>query len=145
MIKLLLLADIKATENPTKVREALLNICPIAVIKEVHDTSSKTILQGLATGTDALATLARKFREERILEAVRRVLLKQVTDNAVVFGIHRQAAYMGRLHLCALDDISATGPIRVEIRAKHILDIIDFIAPPTIKGKPQPRGNLQLE
>lgn len=145
MIIILLHADVKATENLEKVREALLNICPTAEIKISQDSSGITLLQGSATGTEALATLVRKFREERILEAVRRVFLKQVEEDALVFGIHRQAAFVGRLHLCNLDDTSATGPIRVEIRAKNILDVIDFIAPPTLKGKPQTRGNLHLE
>jgi predicted RNA binding protein with dsRBD fold (UPF0201 family) len=145
MIVILLLADIKATENPRKIREALLNICPVAEIKSVQDPSGTTFLQGSATGPEALATLARKFREGRILEAVRRVFLKQINEDVLIFGIHRQAAYMDRLHICNLDDVSATGPIRVEIRAKNLLDIIDFVAPPTLKGKPQHRGNLQLE
>jgi predicted RNA binding protein with dsRBD fold (UPF0201 family) len=145
MIVLLLQADVKATEDLEKVREALLNICPIAKIKIAQDSSDITHLEGSASGVEALATLARKFREGRILEAVRQVFLKQVEKGVLVFGIHRQAAFVGRLHLCQLNDISATGPIRVEIRAKHILDVIDFIAPPTLKGKPQHRGNLQLE
>ncbi len=145
MIVILLHADLKATENLEKVREALLNICPIAEIKISQDSSGITHLEGSATGAEALATLVRKFREERILEAVRQVFLKQIEEGALVFGIHRQAAFVGRVHLCNLDDVSATGPIRVEIRAKHILDIIDFIAPPTLKGKPQHRENLQLE
>lgn len=145
MIALTLLADVKVTEDLEKVREALLNICPVAETKIAQDSLGATILQGFATGPEAISTIAKKFREARILEAVRRIFLKQVEEDALVFGIHRQAAYMGRLHLCNLDDISATGPIRVEIRAKNILDVIDFIAPPTQKGKPQPRENLQLE
>ena len=145
MIEILLLVEVKATEDTEKVREALLNICPVAIIKTVQETSGATLLKGSATGPEAIATLVRKFREERIVEAVRRVFLKQVEEDAIVFGIHRQAAFMDRLHLCNLDDISATGPIRVEIRAKNILDVIDHIAPPTLKGKPQLRGNLRLE
>lgn len=145
MIEILLLVEVKATEDTEKVREALLNICPVAIIKTVQETSGATLLKGSATGPEAIATLVRKFREERIVEAVRRVFLKQVEEDAIVFGIHRQAAFMDRIHLCNLDDISATGPIRVEIRAKNILDVIDHIAPPTLKGKPQLRGNLRLE
>jgi predicted RNA binding protein with dsRBD fold (UPF0201 family) len=145
MIEILLFADVKATEDPEKVREALLNICPIAEIENTEDTTGAPLQRGKATGVEAISTLARKFSEARILEAVRRVFLKQVGEGVLVFGIHRQAAFMGRLHLCNLDDISATGPIRVEIRAKHILDVIDFIAPPTVKGKPQHPGNLRLE
>ncbi len=145
MIVILLLADVKATENPERVREALLNICPVANIEATKDETGIYLLKGRATDIEAIATLVKKFREARILEAVRRVFLKQVEEDVLIFGIHRQAAYVGRLHLCDLDDISATGPIRVEIRAKHLLDVIDFIAPPTFKGKPQLRENLRLE
>ena len=88
---------------------------------------------------------AKKFREQRILEAVRKKLLKSIRNNAIVFGMQRQAALMNRFHLCDLDDYSAMGPIRVEIQAMNIQDVIDFISPPTLKGKPQLRHDLQLE
>ncbi len=88
---------------------------------------------------------AKKFREQRILEAVRQKLLKSIQNGSVIFGMQRQAAFMNRFHLCELSDYSAMGPIRVEIKALNIQDVIDFISPPTLKGKPQLRKDLQLE
>ncbi len=88
---------------------------------------------------------AKKFREQRILEAVRKQLLKSLQNNSVVFGMQRQAAFMNRFHLCGLGDYSAMGPIRIEIQANNIEDVIDYVSPPTIKGKPQLRKDFQLE
>jgi predicted RNA binding protein with dsRBD fold (UPF0201 family) len=102
------------------------------------------VLVGNATGPESIAMFARKFREQRILEAVRQQLLKSIQNQSVVFGMQRQAAFMNRFHLCNLNDYSAMGPIRVEIRATNIQDVIDYISPPTIKGKPQLRKDLQL-
>lgn len=110
-----------------------------------QDTKFGTVLIGQATGPESIAMFAKKFREQRILEAVRQQLLKSIQNDSVVFGMQRQAAYVNRFHLCELDDYSAMGPIRVEIQAKNIQDVIDFISPPTIKGKPQLRHDLQLE
>ncbi|MFW9935041.1 MAG: hypothetical protein ACFFDU_05995 [Candidatus Thorarchaeota archaeon] len=110
-----------------------------------QDPEFGTVLIGKATGPESIAMLAKKFREQRILEAVRQRLLKSMHNNSVVFGIQRQAAVVNRFHLCDLDDYSAMGPIRVEIQATNIEDVIDYISPPTVKGKPQLRKNLQLK
>jgi len=75
---------------------------------------------------------------------VRQVFLKDVESGTLVFGLHRQAALMNRFHLCDLDDISAMGPIRIEISAKNLADVVDYLTPPTVKGKPQLRQDLKL-
>ncbi len=103
------------------------------------------ILEGVATGRESIDAFARKFREQRILEAVRKQLLNALHNGAIVFGMQRQAAYANRFHLCELDDYSAMGPISVEIRANNIRDVIDYISPPTLRGKPQFRKDLKLE
>jgi predicted RNA binding protein with dsRBD fold (UPF0201 family) len=102
-------------------------------------------LKGSATGPESIATFAKKFREQRILEAVRQQLMKSLKQHELVFGMQRQAAFVNRFHLCDLADYSAMGPIRVTIRANNIQDVIDYISPPTFKGKPKFRDNLQLE
>lgn len=145
MITVVLKADIKPTEDIEKVKEAVLNICPPAHIEVIHRTSDSVFLQGTAQGQEAIEILAKKFRDQHILEAVRQAFLKTLESGSLIFGIHRQAALMGRFHLCDLSDISAMGPIRVEIRAKNLRDIIDYISPATIKGKPQYRKDLILE
>jgi predicted RNA binding protein with dsRBD fold (UPF0201 family) len=144
MITIRLSADVKATENAEKVRQALQNVCPTAQIETCRDESGTLILRGQAAGPEALSNLAKKFRDQRILEAVRQVFLKGVEAGTLVFGLHRQAALTNRFHLCDLDDISAMGPIRVEISADNLADVVDYLTPPTMKGKPQFRQDLKL-
>ncbi len=144
MLIVRLSADEKPTENEDKVRRALLNVCPSARIEASRDESGVTILRGQAEGPEVLSNLAEKFRDQRILEAVRQVFLKCVERGTLVFGIHRQAALMNRFHLCDLDDISAMGPIRVEISADNLADVVDYLTPPTVRGKPQFRQDLKL-
>jgi predicted RNA binding protein with dsRBD fold (UPF0201 family) len=103
------------------------------------------MLEGDSTGPESVAAFAKKFREQRILEAVRQRFLKSLQNNTLVFWMQRQAAFMNRFHLSEENDISGMGPIRVEIQAKNMQDVIDHIAPPTVKGKPQFRKNLKLE
>ena len=145
MISLFLEADVKATEDLEKVKEALLNICPTAQIETVQNGSGVTLVRGRASGLDAITVLTHKFRDQRILEAVRQYLLKSIEDDTLHFSLHRQAALMNRFHLSDPGNVSAMGPIRVEIHAKNIRDVIDYISPPTIKGKPQYRKDLKLE
>jgi len=138
-------ADIKPTEDIKKVKQALLNLCPLASIEVFREPENITKMKGYATGPESIATLAKKFREQRILEAVRQQLLKSVQNNQLVFAVQRQAAFVNRFHLCDLTDYTAMGPIRVEIRANNIQDVIDYISPPTFKGKPKFRNDLKLE
>ena len=138
-------AEIQPTEDIEKVKAAISNLCPPATFKVTHPNQQGPILEGYASGPEAIATLAKKFREQRILQAVRNQLLQLVQDNLLVFGMQRQAALANRFHLCDVNDSSAMGPILVKITATHMQDIIDYISPATEKGKPQFRKNLKLE
>jgi predicted RNA binding protein with dsRBD fold (UPF0201 family) len=138
-------AVIHPTENQKKMQQAFENLCPPIVSEFKEDSEFGVVLIGTATGPESVTTFAKKFRDQRILEAVRQRLLKSLQNGSVVFGMQRQAAYMNRFHLSDLDDYSAMGPIRVEIHADNIQDVIDYISPPTVKGKPQFRNNLQLD
>ncbi len=124
---------------------AFKNLCPPVVFETKQDPELGLVLIGKATGPESIAMFAKKFREQRILEAVRQQLLKSIQDNTVKFGIQRQAAVVNRFHLCDISDFSAMGPILVEIQAINIQDVIDYVTPPTVKGKPQVRNNLQLK
>ncbi|MFX0203511.1 MAG: RNA-binding domain-containing protein [Candidatus Hodarchaeota archaeon] len=138
-------ADVKPTEDIKKVKQALLNLCPSASIEVIRESEKTTTMKGYATGPESITTFAKKFREQRILEAVRQQLLKSVQNNELVFAVQRQAAFVNRFHLCDLADYTAMGPIRIEIRANNIQDVIDYISPPTFKGKPKFRNDLKLE
>lgn len=128
-----------------KVQRAFENLCPPITSEIKEDPEFGAVLIGRATGPESIAVFAKKFREQRILEAVRQQLLKSLQNGSILFGMQRQAAFMNRFHLCDLDDYSAMGPIRVEIQANNIQDVIDYISPPTVKGKPQIRNDVQLD
>ena len=145
MISIKLWADVKSTEDVEKVKQAILNLSPPATIQVAQNNHQGITLEGHATGVESIATLAKKFREQRILQAVRNQLLTLIQEDSILFGMQRQAAFVNRFHLCNLDDYSAMGPIRVEITANHIRDVIDYISPPTVKGKPQFKQGLKLE
>ncbi|MFW9830871.1 MAG: RNA-binding domain-containing protein [Candidatus Thorarchaeota archaeon] len=145
MISVKLWADVKPTEDIEKVKQALTNLCPPATIIVEEDLKQGFIVKGSAVGPEAIATFAKKFREQRILEAVRQKFLKLVQNGRLIFGMQRQAAFMNRFHICDLNDYSAMGPIRVEIQATYLQNVIDYISPPTLKGKPQFQKDLKLE
>ncbi|MFX1319434.1 MAG: RNA-binding domain-containing protein [Promethearchaeota archaeon] len=144
-ISVRLWAVVNPTEDMKKVQQAFVNLCPPITSELKEDPEFGMVLIGTATGPASIAAFAKKFREQRILEAVRHQLLKSIQNGSILFGMQRQAAYMNRFHLCDLDDYSAMGPIRVEIRANKIQDVIDYISPPTAKGKPQFRNDVQLD
>ena len=138
-------ADIKPTEDLEKVKLAFKNLCPPITIDTDKDSKNRIILKGFATGSESITTLAKKFREQRILEAVRQRFMKSLQNDTLVFWVQRQAAFMNRFHLSDENDVSGMGPIRVEIQANNLQDVIDYVAPPTVKGKPQFRKDLKLE
>ncbi len=124
------------TEVEKKVRTAIKNIFPIELV--LRDFGVPQLY-----GEGDLECL-RKFhmllRELRILDTARHILMDGMDDiegNTLQFRLNKQVAFMGKVNFPAGDE--ALGSLYVEISAKSaedIMNIIDWLAPETIDGKP---------
>lgn len=121
------------TEIQEKVKKAITNFFPVPL--QLQDYG----IPGLYGEGDleSLRTLHLRLREERILDTARHILLEGLLGNTIQFRLNKQVAFVGKVNFPAGEE--SLGSINVEISAENegdILNIIDWLAPRTVEGKP---------
>ncbi|WEU40725.1 MAG: hypothetical protein OdinLCB4_002020 [Candidatus Odinarchaeum yellowstonii] len=133
-VRIELHARLNPTENRGKLRSAIGNI--IDFKSNLVDLSSEEFLAFTSEDINSLKPLYEKLREQKILEAARSFFLNIKSPQFLMFHLNRQAAYVNRVHLCAEERESPLGPITVIVHSKNIEKFIDWLTPPTFKGRP---------
>jgi len=141
-VKIEVRTRLNPTENKGKVYGAVGNI--IDVKADVIDLSNNDFITFTSSNINSIKPLFEKLREQKILEAARSLLLSVKTPEFIMFHINKQAAYANKIHLCAEAGESPLGPITVVVYSKNIGKFIDWLTPPTFKGRPVNLGREQL-
>jgi len=112
------------SEDPEKVREAILNIFPDASLERVGDE-----FKGEAS--------ANKFheliRKQKILDSTRSAMFKGVRGKKIVLHLNKQVASVGKISFTEPKTI--LGTITVTIECEDPEEFIDKMAPRTVDGK----------
>jgi uncharacterized protein len=115
---------LRPTEDPEKIRTAILNIFPGSMI---------TIDHGLVTGTvDSLERFMTLIRNQKILDSIRNKLLDGISANSTLISLNKQAAFVNRVSLS--EGRAALGNMEVTIESEDIERLIDEVAPKTVDG-----------
>ncbi len=104
-------ARLNPTEGKEKLLKALENVFPSMEFKLADG-----LLVGLGEGKDGLAILKEHLKLQLIRASARSFLRARIEDEKLSFGIHKQAAYMGKISF--VDFPIALGTISVEITGK---------------------------
>ncbi|MEM2534283.1 MAG: RNA-binding domain-containing protein, partial [Candidatus Nezhaarchaeales archaeon] len=128
-------AEIRPTEDEEKVKKAVLSFFTPSSIR-VEDRGHCKVLIAEANKVEALRKLHSKLRGQRILDAARSMMMRWSSKDRVVFYLHKQAAFMDYVTYCLPEGESPLGPIKVEVVGVDAKAVIDWLAPPTSKGKP---------
>ena len=142
MIKMTLTTRIYPTESEFTVKQALRNVFDFEDSEAEISTNEEKLYQIITvekTGVEALDELFRGIRKEKIVEAFRQHFLSRMDSdqNLLRFKIHKQALMVPSFHVCELDEESPLGPVEVTIESPNILELINYLAPPTVKGEVQ--------
>lgn len=127
--------EIRPTEDEEKVKAAVLNIFTPSRM-EIEERGRSRVLIAEAERAEALEKLHAKLRQQQILDAARSMITRWSSDERVVFYLHKQAALMGIATFCLPKGESPLGPIKVEVTDVDVKAFIDWLTPPTSKGKP---------
>ena len=122
--------EINPTESEDKVKRAVENIfgnIPMQT-KPLHRES---LLIAEAKGLEALTKLYNLLRRERIRDAARKVLFKELSGNVISFFLNKQVAYAGHISFSEAMAESPLGPIKVKITCKSPKELVDWLAPKT--------------
>ncbi|MGI6008799.1 MAG: RNA-binding domain-containing protein [Methanomethylophilus sp.] len=114
------------SEDPEKVRAAVLNIFPTAQL-ELSD--------GALKGTADLDRFSKRIREQRILDTARSQLQKGEKRGHTVTVIHlnKQVATVGKVSF--VDYRTVLGTIDVTVEDPELDALIDRVAPVTVNGE----------
>jgi predicted RNA binding protein with dsRBD fold (UPF0201 family) len=115
---------LRPTEDPEKVRTAILNLFP-----ESEITIDQVEVVGKIASLDRFKTL---IRNQKILDSVRKSLLAGVVPGSTVISLNKQAAFVKRVSLS--EGRTALGNMEVTIESDDMERLIDGIAPRTVDG-----------
>ena len=121
---------VQPTEDEAKVERALLKLFPSSRIDRIAGQDENVILSIRESGLEPLANLRNLIKQERIRNAARAVLIRNIRGRRIQIYLNKQAAFMGRVSFCEPIGESPHGPISVELDCDNPLSVIDYLASP---------------
>jgi predicted RNA binding protein with dsRBD fold (UPF0201 family) len=113
------------SEDPEKVRQAVLNIFPDAVL-DISEDRISSVSAGMEHFGD-------RIRKQRILDTARSVLMKGRRGERSCFYLNKQAAFAGKISF--VEEKAVLGTIKVTVEAEDITSFIEMLAPNTVDGE----------
>ncbi len=138
-IRITLTAEVYPTEDVRRVLQAMNTIIPFS--EEVDDVEieggeRRKLITVRKEGHEALIKLRAAFRNNRILDTARSLLMTR-RGNLRALRFHKQAAYVGRVRLCDEDEMSPLGVISLTIDYEgEAQTLADWLTPKTERGRP---------
>ena len=126
--------EVNPTEDPEKVKKAVLNLFPDA---EIYLEDRR-----LFARTSNLSKFRELLRKQRILDTMRSEILSNRRGKDVVLYLNKQTAFVSKINIAERDAILS--PLKVTFRLHDIeFDrFLDYLAPETKNGKPVKEINL---
>ncbi|MCL2295714.1 MAG: hypothetical protein FWC29_01355 [Methanomassiliicoccaceae archaeon] len=124
MVSVLISCSVYPSEDQEKVRGAILNIFPDALLERTDDG-----FKGEAS-TDRFRVLIRK---QKILDSTRSMMFKGIRGNKIVLHLNKQVATVGKISFTEPKTI--LGTIMVTMECEDPEALIDKMAPRTVDGE----------
>jgi predicted RNA binding protein with dsRBD fold (UPF0201 family) len=125
MVSVVAKTKLYPTEDPEKVRQALLNIFPGAYLQEAEGE--------VVAMTEDLGHFMEQVRRQRILDATRTVLIHAIQGSSTQLHLNKQVAFVGKITV--MEGKSPLGDIDVTFEDDDIQALIDRITPRTVDGE----------
>ena len=113
------------SEDPEKVRTAVLKVFPDAVLEESEE--------GIRGTSSNLDRFSKQIRKQKILDTTRSVLIHGKRGDRTRFFLNKQVAFVGKISFC--EERTILGTIKAVITDDDIDGLIDRVAPVTVDGE----------
>jgi len=113
------------TEDPEKVKKAVLNLFPESMIEQKDGV--------IMARTGSLWRFRELVRSHRIIDATRRIMLRGKQGNSTSFQVNKQVAFIGKISY--VEEKLPLGSIEVSIEDDDLDKLIDSVAPVTVNGE----------
>ena len=113
------------SEDPEKVKTAILKVFPNAALEESD--------MGIKGTTDNLDRFSKQIRKQKILDTTRSVMLHGKRGDRTRIFLNKQVAFVGKISFC--EEKTILGTMKVVIIDEDIDGLIDKVAPITVDGE----------
>ncbi len=113
------------SEDPEKVKTAILKVFPNAVLEE-----SESEIKGTS---DSLDRFSKQIRKQKILDTTRSVMIRGKRGDRTRMFLNKQVAFVGKVSFC--EEKTILGTMKVVVIDENIDDLIDKVAPVTVDGE----------
>jgi predicted RNA binding protein with dsRBD fold (UPF0201 family) len=116
---------VRASESKEKVITALHNALPGRLTIEEH----QNLLTGSSDDPLSLSRIYEALRGRQVLNAARRLLLRNLEGSKTMLLLNKQAAYANVIALCEFHEESPLGPIELTVKSEDLKGLIEWLAP----------------
>ena len=113
---------INLSEDPLKVKVAILNVFP-----ELEISLNDQQLIGKSDDISSLSNISQSINTKNTKNIYQRILKKNSNENSTWFYLNKQAAFVNIVALCSESDESPLGPIKVVLEGNDIENIIQSL------------------
>ena len=114
--------QVNPSEDPSKVKTAILNIFPNLEISITDE-----LLIGKSNDIGILSNISKSIHTKNTKNTYQRILTKNSNENSTWFYLNKQAAFVSMVALCNESDESPLGPIKVVLEANDIENLIQSL------------------
>ena len=114
--------QINPSEDPSKVKTAVLNIFP-----DLEISINDELLLGKSNDMGTLSKISESIHTKKSKNIYQRILKKNSSENSTWFYLNKQAAFVSTIALCNESDESPLGPIKVVLEGDDIENIIQSL------------------
>ena len=114
--------EINPSEDPSKVKTAVLNIFP-----DLEISISDELLIGKSNDVNTLSNISESIHSKNTKNIYQRILKKNSNQNSTWFYLNKQAAFVNTVSLCNESNESPLGPIKVVLEGNDIENIIQSL------------------
>ena len=114
--------QINPSEDPSKVKTAVLNIFP-----DLEISISDELLIGKSNDVNTLSNISESIHSKNTKNIYQRILKKNSNENSTWFYLNKQAAFVNTVSLCNESNESPLGPIKVVLEGNDIENIIQSL------------------
>lgn len=125
MVSVEISCPIYPSEDPEKVKTAVMRIFPDAVLEETEN--------GLAGTAGSLDHFSKQIRKQKILDTTRSVLIRGQRGDRTRFFLNKQVAFVGKISFC--EEKTILGTIKAVVIDEDLENLIDKVAPETVDGE----------
>jgi predicted RNA binding protein with dsRBD fold (UPF0201 family) len=114
--------EINPSEDPSKVKTAVLNIFP-----DLEISINDELLLGKSNDMGTLSKISESIHTKKSKNIYQRILKKNSSENSTWFYLNKQAAFVSKVAICNESEESPLGPIKVVLEGNNIENIIQSL------------------